>query len=29
MIGWAAIQRERRGVRDDPRSADAASRIAI
>jgi N6-L-threonylcarbamoyladenine synthase len=29
MIGWAAIQRERRGVRDDPRSVDAASRIAI
>jgi N6-L-threonylcarbamoyladenine synthase len=29
MIGWAAFQRERRGMRDDPRSVDAASRIAI
>ncbi len=29
MIGWAALERERRGVRDDPRSADAASRIAL
>jgi len=29
MIAYAALLRERRGVRDDPRSAEAASRIPL